>query len=507
VSGPLHTVHVRINDATGQPTPVRVRFVDARGQYLAPFGRLTHFATGFNGDLGGNVLIAGTPHAYIDGSCEIALPADPVTLTVSKGPEFTPLYHRTALGPGKMALRLAIERWTDLRSQGWYAGDCRAHFLSPHAALLEAAAEDLAVVNLLATELSLPDLDEADPARRRLFPAIPNILAFSGQRPALEMAGHMVVVNTHNWHPVLGRLALLNCHRTVYPLRFGRPDLDNWSLADWCDQCHRKGGLVVWTHSYLTRGEALADLVLGKVDALEIDSIGWEKHHWAPDWYRLLNCGVRVPLVGASGKHSNAVPLGAVRTYARLPPGEALSYKGWIEAIRAGRTFVTAGPLLSFTVNGQEPGATVELTGDAPAVQVRAEARSLAPFGRLELIVNGEPFAGVEPSGTPATAVLEGSVPLPASGWLAVRCLRPQPPTAYDVPPVVEAHTSPVYVRVAGRPQRPDPITLGYLLEQLDETAAWVQNEGRFETDRQRSQLVTILQRAREEIARRGPVE
>ena len=58
------------------------------------------------------------------------------------------------LGSGKMALRLAIERWIDLRSEGWYSGDTRAHFLSPHAALLEAAAEDVAFVNLLALEFA-----------------------------------------------------------------------------------------------------------------------------------------------------------------------------------------------------------------------------------------------------------------------------------------------------------------------------------------------------------------
>ena len=47
VSTAWHTVHVRVNDAaTGQPTPVRIRFTDAEGDYFAPFGRLADFATG-----------------------------------------------------------------------------------------------------------------------------------------------------------------------------------------------------------------------------------------------------------------------------------------------------------------------------------------------------------------------------------------------------------------------------------------------------------------------------
>ena len=44
VSHKLQTVHVRVNDATGQPTPVRVRFTDDDGVYYAPLGRLTDFA-------------------------------------------------------------------------------------------------------------------------------------------------------------------------------------------------------------------------------------------------------------------------------------------------------------------------------------------------------------------------------------------------------------------------------------------------------------------------------
>ena len=43
---------------------------------------------------------------------------------------------------------------------------------------------------------------------------------------------------------------------------------------------------------------------------------------------------------------SNRVLLGSPRTYARLQAGQEFTYKAWIEAVRAGRTFVTNGPLL-----------------------------------------------------------------------------------------------------------------------------------------------------------------
>ena len=90
--------------------------------------------------------------SYIDGACEVRLPPGPVTVEAFKGPEYLPLSRTITLGPGQIALRVAMERWTDLRAEGWYSGDTGCVSLSPHAALLEGAAEDLAVVNLLADE-------------------------------------------------------------------------------------------------------------------------------------------------------------------------------------------------------------------------------------------------------------------------------------------------------------------------------------------------------------------
>src|SRR5207248_1703111 len=129
--------------------------------------------------------------------------------------------------------------------------------------------------------------------------------------------GCLVAVNTLNTHPVLGCVALLNSHRPVFPLRFGGDRPDHWSVADWCDQCHRKTGLVVWPDLPRLRpdqpqGEALAALVLGKVDAFEVGpDLGS-----LSDYHRLLDAGFRPVLVGGSGKDSNAVVLGSMRTYA-----------------------------------------------------------------------------------------------------------------------------------------------------------------------------------------------
>lgn len=506
---PLTTVHVRINDAaTGQPTPVRLRITDAAGDYWPPLGRLRNFAPGRWGqDVGGNLLWGGKVHAFVEGAFEVPLPPGPITIEATKGPEYRPLRQVVTLPAGKLALRLTIERWANLREQGWYSGDTWVGALTPRAALLEAAAEDVAVANILAHESVIRDTEGHE------YPCFWSILEFSGQGPAAERPGHLVAVNTLNTHPVLGRLMLLNCHRVVYPLTFGGEyGQDDWALDEWCDQCHRKGGLVIghffsWSDdAEHPHGEIIANLLRGKIDALDLDyqfqdpEIGGVE---AQEWYRLLNCGVRVPLVRGSGKNNNLRPLGAGRVYARLRPGEELTYKNWIEAVRAGRTFITNGPLLTFTVNDAGPGAVVDVAADRPIVRVRAEARGLEPFERLDVVANGAVVATASASGSPATAHIEAEVPLPEGGWLAARCVGPLN-SAFDEE--VGAHSSPVYVTVDGRPRPADPTAKAHFAAGLEKMLAWVRNEARCPTERDRERLAAVFRDAQRRLAGPAPL-
>src|SRR5262249_36780719 len=154
-----------------KPTPCRVRFTDGEGKYYAPFGRLERFAANTGVDVGGNVFVGIKEYAYVDGAFEIALPVGTIRVQVEKGPEYLPVDVLHDLPAGKLSMRLAIERWIDARSLGWYSGDTRAHFLTPHAALLETQGEDLAVTNVLVRGLEVED------AFRRRLVSLPNIIA------------------------------------------------------------------------------------------------------------------------------------------------------------------------------------------------------------------------------------------------------------------------------------------------------------------------------------------
>lgn len=468
------TVHLRINDAaTARPTPVRLRISGPDGAFYPPLGRFAEFATGKNEDVGGHLRVGREKWCYTDGSCEVPLPAGvPLRVQATKGPEYRPLDETVTLGPGQMALRFAVERWTDARAKGWYSGDTRCHFITPHSALLEAAAEDLDVVNLLACEQRLPSLDGT------AYQTASNLTAFSGQSAALEAHGRLVAVNTLNAHPVLGRVGLLYSHRPVFPLSFGGDsDTDDWSLCDWCDQCHRKGGLTVWVDAFrptggLVGGEALVAAILGKIDAVEIDAHP-RQQPLLPWIYRLWNAGFPIPLVGGSGKDSNTVALGAMRTYALLRDGAAFTYKEWIEAVHAGRTFATNGPLVSLEV-GREARATVQ---------------NAVPFDRLELVSN----EGVVQGATTVPHGLEAHIPGDKSLWLAARCR--------NADGSVFAHTSPAVVRVGDQPLPRQPEAVAALVRSVEATREWVENVGRFTIPKGKQNL---LDRCSEALTKLG---
>ncbi|MGH8193563.1 MAG: hypothetical protein ACREQ8_04045 [Woeseiaceae bacterium] len=79
-----------------------------------------------------------------------------------------------------------------------------------------------------------------------------------------------------------------------------------------------------------------------------------------------------------------------MRTYAKLDG--RLSWENWVDAVRAGRTVVTNGPLLRLSIADAEPGGEVKL--DAPeSVLVRGEVQSIVPLDSIELVINGKPVS------------------------------------------------------------------------------------------------------------------
>lgn len=487
------TVHFRTTDtATGRPTPARIRISDANGKVYPPLGRFAEVATGPHECLGSGLRLNRQSSWPIDGNVEIQLPPSvPLRIQIEKGPLYRPIDQEIMLGTGQIALRFPLERCTHfdhLNRNDWLAVDFRAHDLSPFDAALEAAAEGLDAVQLLARPVWTPCQNG------HTMPGVTNLAAFSGPEPTLEKYNCRVFVNSFNSHPILGTVSLLDCHRPVFPFQFGGDDAtDDWSILSWCEQCHRKRGLTVWANSHADwpGGEALAALILGEIDAIEYPTSPSKKPFF-PWYYALLNAGLRPTLVAGSGKQSNAQLLGQPRTYIQLKADDG-THAHWVDAVRSGRTFVTNGPMLQFDIAGQGPGSRLgpKLGTTLP---LRASAASFRPFERLELIANGEVVQSVDarPEGHATRAELGVDWKAESACWLAVRATG----TGSELGNMAMAHSSPIELVPEGVIDTPNPARFTPILTILRQTTEWIRTHGRFEQEKNRDRLLGVLERA-----------
>lgn len=255
-------------------------------------------------------------------------------------------------------------------------------------------------------------------------------------------------------------------------------------MSDWADRCHEQDGTVVIPHFPLPNGEPATLIATDRADAVEM-IVQWAAFH--AEYYGYLNAGYRLPLVGGTDKMSSDVPVGLYRTYAKVHE-EGFGYEAWCRAVRAGRTFITGGPLLRFAVDGHEAGDVVRLRGGG-TVTVEAAAESIFPVGSLELVRNGEVIAtSGDPSGGRSLA-LTADVSVDDDSWLAVRSGGAR----YFDGPVhrgpwdrrIFAHSSPVYVACGDDEwSRTDPAWSRSMLAQIEAGIQHVRSGRHYPEDR-----------------------
>ena len=458
-------VHTVVRDAaTGQPTPVRAHFRAPDGRYFPPYGHRHEVNEYWFQDYGNDLKIGDTEYAYVDGTFQGELPVGDVYVELSKGFEYRPIRQKVTIKPGQRELSLTLERPLDWRGRGWMTADTHVHFLSPTTAWLQGQAEGLNLVNLLASQWG--DL-------------FTNVGDITGEMSKVSGKETIVWVGTENRQHLLGHISMLGTQgEPVYPMTasgpgesyLGDPTWD--SLGGWADANHERGGVVVTPHFPNPYSEVVADVILGKTDALEMTNFtpAFDGVN-ITEWYKFLNCGYRVPCVGGTDKMSAAMVMGSIRTYAYL--GDApFTFDAWGEAIKDGRTFASTGPLIDLRVEGRRPGDVIDLPTGGGTLAVEVVAESLAPLATIEIIVNGQVVATTQPQPGAVSTTMRAQVPIAGSGWIAARCTSNQSGWALSTRGVA-AHTSPVYVVVDGA-ELYNPSSATYMLTLLEGGMTWV---------------------------------
>jgi hypothetical protein len=460
-------LHGEVADTvTGKPTPVRLAFRSQDGRYIPPYGHRAEINDAWFQDYGADVKLMDTSFAYVDGTFQVELPTGEVFVEITKGFEYEPVRKKLTIAPGQRDLKLEIGRHIDLRSKGWVTADTHTHFLSPSTAVLEGQAEGINLVSLLAAQWG------------DLFTNVGDL----PYGPLVSKDGETrVEVNTENRQHLLGHLGMVGGHGApLFPMSASGPGESYlgdplWtSLGDWAEKQRARGGLVVAVHFPYPTAELAADIALGKIDAVELYPYG---EHFNTlrfyDWYRYLNCGYRLPCVGGTDKMGAYMPVGANRTYAYIGQQE-FNFENWAKAVRGGNTFMTTGPLIFLRADGHVPGEEITIGAGGATVEIEAEVRSHVPFHRVEFVWNGKVMASHEDKAGRREFVLTEKVHVDTPGWIAARCSsRFGPTTAWNLG--IQAHTSPVYFKVAGQ-ELFSQAGAAYMLTLIEGAETWVRN-------------------------------
>jgi len=399
---------------------------------------------------------------HANGAATLVLPPGEYTVEVTKGLEYARVVRKVSVTAGKTSTEsFRLERLIDLPARGWWSGDLHVHmnyggaYRSVPARLrAQAEAEDLHVVeNLIVNkEQRIPDV--------AMFRGSPDPIS-----TARTIISHDEEYHTSWWghtgHLGLTRSIMLPNYAGYANTAAASLFPDNATIAD---LTRAQGGISGYVHPFgpplpdpasAPSTSALpVDVALGKVDYLEV--MGFSDHRTTAEvWYRLLNAGFRIPAGAGTDAMTNFAslrgPVGLNRVY--VGSGPTLRYRDWLTALKAGRTFVTNGPLLSFTLNGRPIGDELKLDAGVHRLVARVSLRSIVPVERLEIVANG-----VVVSPIPLTAGgtrADATIPLPVtrSGWFTVRAW-----SSRSTHPVLDlypfATTSPIYVTIGGRAVR-----------------------------------------------------
>ncbi len=466
-----------VDDETGQPVPCRVHFRSPDGIPYQPHGHHSRVNSNMNTwhiDVGGDVRLGSISYAYIDGTCQGWLPRGEVLVDVARGFEYEPVRTRVTIAPGQQELTLRLKRWCNMNARRWFSGDTHVHFLSTQGSHTEAQGEDLNVVNLLLSQWG------------HLFT---NTEEFTGG-PSISRDGRTIVyASQENRQHMLGHLTLLGLSKPIMPWCTDGPDEAEMggtlevTMSDWADRCHAQGGTVILPHLPNPNGEPAAMIATGRVDAVEFLRHGAEPPRFGGmynhmEYYRYLNGGYRLPLVGGTDKMSSDVPVGLYRTYVYIPPDQDFTHQTWCASLAAGRTFMSGGPIISFSVDGHAIGDTVRLSGNGGTVEVEAWAESIFPIHTLEIVQQGRVVAATEDRTGARRLELKTRVKVDGHTWLAARVSGP----GYTNPILhhdawrrgVMAHTSPIYVACGGEWWLFDQQTAQYMLTLIDGSLTYI---------------------------------
>jgi TolB protein len=500
---PVGRLSLRILDSSGQPTSARIFVTGEDGRAFAPDDAWMHADDNF-------VRTERRFEAHYfqtSGNAELTVPPGRVDVEVMKGFEYR-VEKKSVQVAADQTMKLTIPlRPLDLPQQPnsrWVSGDVHVHMNyggayrnTPKNLVAQATAENLSIVEdlIVNKEQRIPDIryfsSNADAA------STGTTLLFHGQEFHTSYWGHLGLLHLTDHFLLPGYAAYPGtAAASLFPAN-----------ANVADVAHEQHALVGYVHPYDTfpdpakdatlTHELPVDVALGKVNYIEV--LGFSDHKsTAAVWYRLLNCGFRLPAAAGTDAMANFAslrgPVGLNRVYAEVPNGP-LNIESWLSSLKQGHTFATNGPLLGFILGSQQVGGELHLPPGETKVKFSGWLRSIVPVDHLEVICNGRVVRELKLNDDRESADIEDTIPLSQSGWCLLRAWseRAEHPVLDAYP---YATTSPIYVTVAGSVAKPTE-DAAYFIAWIDRMIQNAKSNPDWNTEAEKISVLNLLEQAR----------
>ena len=367
-----------------------------------------------------------------------------VTIKVFKGPEFEVEVADVFIPEGGVVNKtIVLKRWADMPEKGWYSSDDHLHIarsvkeLNPFVSRLMQA-EDIHVGNLL--QMGKADYVSIAPQYaygvEGLYQEHQHILASGQENPRTHILGHAITLGANEF-------LHLPEHYIIYRLLWQQA-VDQGAIngaAHWGSGVGAKFGLPVLLPHHL-------------MHFMEVINHNYSDYQ---TWYEVLNLGFRVtPTAGTDYPCGGEIP-GRERFYTKVE-GE-LSYAQWLEGVRKGRTFVTTGPLIEFSINGKGMGADIHLESSG-SVQVEGRVRfntDTDNLAGLELVENGNVIRSFPRLSDKGEISFSIDHHVTKNSWLALRGFTDSPSldVVFNEGHISMVHSGVIYISLKDAP----PIT------------------------------------------------
>ncbi len=353
--------------------------------------------------------------------------------------------------------QIEMERFVDMRKEGWWSGDLHVHRPVDDIALLMKA-EDLYVAPVITWWNDQNLWERKKPPTALTTEPLPkhwsNVMAGEDEREG----GALLFFGLQEPLPIKGLSRDYPSATAVGLLarKKGNVHIDGekpfwWEFPIWV--AHGVIDSVGIANNHQQRDGMMDNEAWGKPRNKDIYPLKIDNGAWSMEiYFRLLNCGVRLPPSAGSASGVLPNPVGYNRVYVHSDPftekPAEFSHEPWWKGLREGRVMVTNGPMLRPKFNGHFAGRVFKgIPGEKLEIETTAELATRDKIVYFELIKDGKVASTVQLHKWVEQGGKLPKVEFTESGWMTVRTVTDNQKT-YRF-----AMSGPIYVEIEGKPR------------------------------------------------------